>query len=115
MTHVNPHAYNSAWQFRADAWCRLEQAGELLSTAAARGRDPAPSIDLVEGLLSQLRPFERYWAFRVYTYSGRYSASSPPALTTSSPGRSPRSIVRWSASPTAPACWHHRSRTRPRR
>jgi arginine decarboxylase len=63
MTDVNPHAYNTAWQFRADAWCRLEEASERLSTAAARGRDPAPSIEVVEGLLAQLRPFERYWAF----------------------------------------------------
>ena len=62
-TDVNPHAYNTAWQFRADAWCRLEEASRRLSTAAARGNDLSELVDLVEGLLSQLRPFERYWAF----------------------------------------------------
>ena len=25
------HAYNSVWQLRADAWCRLEEAAERLS------------------------------------------------------------------------------------
>ena len=63
MADVNPHAYNTAWQFRADAWCRLEEASRRLSTAAARGNDLTQLVDLVEGLLSQLRPFERYWAF----------------------------------------------------
>jgi arginine decarboxylase len=63
MTDVNPHAYNTAWQFRADAWCRLEEASRRLSITAARGNDLTQLIDLVEGLLSALRPFERYWAF----------------------------------------------------
>jgi len=62
-TDVNPHAYNTAWQFRADGWCRLEEASRRLSTAAVRGNDLSELVDLVEGLLSQLRPFERYWAF----------------------------------------------------
>src|ERR1700735_699331 len=38
-TAVNPHAYNTAWQFRADGWCRLEEASRRLSTAAVRGND----------------------------------------------------------------------------
>ncbi|MCV7402436.1 ornithine decarboxylase [Mycobacterium fragae] len=63
MADVNPHAYNTAWQFRADAWCRLEEASRRLSTAAARGTDLSQLVELVDGLLSQLRPFERYWAF----------------------------------------------------
>ncbi|HME49389.1 ornithine decarboxylase [Mycobacterium sp.] len=63
MVDVNPHAYNSAWQFRADTWCRLEEASLRLSHAAAQGRDTAPLVETVEGLLAQLRPFERYWAF----------------------------------------------------
>jgi arginine decarboxylase len=63
MADVNSHAYNTAWQFRADAWCRLEEASERLSIAATRGRDLAPFIGLVDALLTQLRPFERYWAF----------------------------------------------------
>ncbi|ORW01026.1 aminotransferase class I/II-fold pyridoxal phosphate-dependent enzyme [Mycobacterium kyorinense] len=63
MADVNPHAYNTAWQFRADAWCRLEEASRRLSISAARGNDLTELADLVDGLLSQLRPFERYWAF----------------------------------------------------
>lgn len=63
MADVNPHAYNTAWQFRADAWCRLEEASRRLSTAAARGTDLTELVELVDRLLSQLRPFERYWAF----------------------------------------------------
>jgi arginine decarboxylase len=63
MTDVNPHAYNTAWQFRADAWCRLEEASRRLSTVAARGGELQALTDLVDGLLCQLRPFERYWAF----------------------------------------------------
>ena len=40
MVDVNPHAYNSAWQFRADTWCRLEEASLRVSHAAAQGRIP---------------------------------------------------------------------------
>jgi arginine decarboxylase len=63
MTRFKPHAYNTAWQFRADGWSRLEEASDRLSTAAARGSDLAPLIERVEEILSALRPFERYWAF----------------------------------------------------
>ncbi|TDH55924.1 ornithine decarboxylase [Mycobacterium eburneum] len=63
MAEVNPRAYNSVWQFRADAWCRLEEASERLANAAGHGRDIQPLIDTVDGLVAQLRPYERYWAF----------------------------------------------------
>jgi arginine decarboxylase len=63
MADVNPRAYNSVWQFRADAWCRLEEASERLSNAAAKGREFQPLVETVDSLLSQMRPFERYWAF----------------------------------------------------
>src|SRR5579875_928252 len=63
MADVIPHAYNTAWQFRADAWCRLEEASRRLAITAARGNDLTELTGLVEGLLAQLRPFERYWAF----------------------------------------------------
>ncbi|MBV8228354.1 MAG: hypothetical protein JO329_00085, partial [Planctomycetaceae bacterium] len=63
MVDVNPHAYNSAWQFRADTWCRLEEETRRLSHAAVQGRDTAPFIETVDRRLAQLRPFERYWAF----------------------------------------------------
>ena len=35
---VSARAYNSLSQFRADAWCALEEASERLSEAAAAGR-----------------------------------------------------------------------------
>ena len=63
MANVNPHAYNTAWQFRADAWSRLEEASDRLSTAAARRGDLLPLIDRVEEHLSALGPLERYWAY----------------------------------------------------
>jgi arginine decarboxylase len=62
-TDVNPHAYNTAWQFRADTWCRLEEASRRLAIVASRGRDLGELTALVEGLLTALRPFERYWPF----------------------------------------------------
>lgn len=60
---VNPRAYNSVWQFRADAWCRLEAASAHLAGLAARGAPLDELIERVEGLLGQMRPFERYWAY----------------------------------------------------
>ncbi|WP_137725101.1 aminotransferase class I/II-fold pyridoxal phosphate-dependent enzyme [Prescottella subtropica] len=63
MADVNPRAYNSVWQFRADAWCRLEEASAHLAGAAARGSPVDDLRDGVEGLIGRLRPLERYWAF----------------------------------------------------
>lgn len=87
-TDVNPHAYNTAWQFRADGWCRLEEAGRRLSTAAVRGNDLSELVDLVEGLLSQLRPFERYWAFPGTRSTGIGQISAIACI--------PRRLWRWS-------------------
>lgn len=63
MVEVNPRAYNSMWQFRADTWCRLEGASAHLAGAAARGATIGPLLEQAEELLDQLRPLERYWAF----------------------------------------------------
>jgi len=63
MADVIPHAYNTAWQFRADAWWRLEEVSGWLSRGAAKGADITLGITEVKGQLSQLLPFERYWAF----------------------------------------------------
>ncbi|WFR71566.1 hypothetical protein P9209_22250 [Prescottella defluvii] len=63
MTEVNPRAYNSMWQFRADSWCRLEGASAHLAGDAARGASIGPLLERVEELLDKLRPLERYWAF----------------------------------------------------
>ncbi|MBJ8344867.1 aminotransferase class I/II-fold pyridoxal phosphate-dependent enzyme [Antrihabitans sp. YC2-6] len=63
MTATGVRAYNSVWQFRADSWCRLEEAAERLSRAAASGKPTDHLVHSVEHLISDLLPFEHYWAF----------------------------------------------------
>ncbi|KAA0021165.1 aminotransferase class I/II-fold pyridoxal phosphate-dependent enzyme [Antrihabitans cavernicola] len=63
MADVNSHAYNSLWQFRGDAWSRLEEASERLSRSANAGKPVDKLTETVEGLLGQLGAFERFWAF----------------------------------------------------
>ena len=60
---VNARAYNSLWQFRADAWSSLEEACERLSAAASSGRPLDKLVDRVTSLLDDLGPIERYWAY----------------------------------------------------
>lgn len=60
---INPLGYNTAWQFRADAWNHLDEVSLWLSRAAAKGADITPGMNEADKLLSQLLPFERYWAF----------------------------------------------------
>jgi arginine decarboxylase len=57
------HAYNSVWQLRADAWCRLEEAAERLSRPTAPGHGSEQYAALVTDLLAQLTPLEPYWAY----------------------------------------------------
>ena len=57
------HAYNSVWQLRADAWCRLEEAAERLSWPTTSGRGKEQCAAVVGDLLAQLTPLEPYWAF----------------------------------------------------
>jgi arginine decarboxylase len=57
------HAYNTVWQLRADAWCRLEEAAERLSRPTASGRGSEQYAALVTDLLAQLTPLEPYWAY----------------------------------------------------
>ena len=60
---VNAQAYNSLWQFRADAWSSLEEASDRLGAAAAAGRPLDALVERVTALLDQLGPIERYWAY----------------------------------------------------
>ena len=56
------HAYNTVWQVRSDAWCRLEEAADGLNrpgTPALKERYAAAVTDL----LNQLTPLEPYWAY----------------------------------------------------
>ena len=56
-------AYNSWWQFRSDAWSRLEEASRQLADAALRGQPADGFAETVAGLLDVLAPIEQYWAF----------------------------------------------------
>jgi arginine decarboxylase len=38
----NSHAYNSVWQLRSDAWCRLEEAGDRLTRTTTTGELKVP-------------------------------------------------------------------------
>ena len=57
------HAYNTVWQLRADAWCRLEEAAERLSRPTTSGHGSEQYAALVTDLLAQLTPLEPYWAY----------------------------------------------------
>ena len=56
-------AYNSWWQFRSDAWSRLEEASRQLADASLRGQPAGGLAETVSGLLDVLAPIEHYWAF----------------------------------------------------
>ena len=56
-------AYNSWWQFRSDAWSRLEEASERLANASRRGQPTDTMAETASELLDALAPIEQYWAF----------------------------------------------------
>ncbi len=56
-------AYNSVWQLRADAWCRLEEAADRLTRPTTAGRLKDEYIGICRDLLTDLAPLEPYWAF----------------------------------------------------
>jgi arginine decarboxylase len=60
---ANPKAYNSLWQFKADAWSSLEDAAVQLSVACSAGVSAEPSARSVTELLEVLSQVERYYAF----------------------------------------------------
>jgi arginine decarboxylase len=60
---VNPLAYNSLWQLRADAWASLEEASERLATGAAQERPVEQVSGQASYLIGLLDPIESYWAF----------------------------------------------------
>ena len=87
---VSARAYNSLSQFRADAWCSLEEASERLSEAAAAGRPLDGLVARVGQLLDELGPIERYWAYPGSAgLLSRAAGCSRPASTPGSPGPSP--------------------------
>lgn len=60
----NPqHAYNSAWQLRGDAWCRLEEAADRLTRTTTTGELKDRYVAICQELLTSLSPLEPYWAY----------------------------------------------------
>jgi arginine decarboxylase len=60
---ANPKAYNSVWQFKADAWSSLEDAAVQLSLAGVEKRPFEQVASTVTELLDVLGPIERLYAF----------------------------------------------------
>ncbi len=59
----NSRAYNSVWQFRGDAWCRLEEAADRLTRPSTTGDLKEEYVAICHDLLINLAPLEPYWAF----------------------------------------------------
>jgi arginine decarboxylase len=59
----NSHAYNSVWQLRGDAWCRLEEAGDRLTRTTTTGELKEQYTQICSELLATLTPLEPYWAY----------------------------------------------------
>ncbi|HME50564.1 ornithine decarboxylase [Mycobacterium sp.] len=57
------HAYNSVWQLRGDAWCRLEEAADRLTRSTTTGKLKERYVAVCSDLLTRLTPLEPYWAF----------------------------------------------------
>jgi arginine decarboxylase len=60
---ANAKAYNSIWQFKADAWSALEDAALQLSVASAGERSLERAVETSTELLDVLGPIERLYAF----------------------------------------------------
>jgi arginine decarboxylase len=62
MNH-DSRAYNSVWQMRGDAWCRLEEAADRLTRPTTTGVRREQYTAACAELLAQLTPLEPYWAY----------------------------------------------------
>ncbi len=60
---MKPLAYNSLWQIRNDAWSSLEESAAQLVLGCAQQRPVEQLTETVTGLLDELGPVERFWAF----------------------------------------------------
>ena len=60
MSRDPQHAYNSAWQLRGDAWCRLDEAADRLTRTTTTGDLKDEYVGLCQGLLATLAPLEPY-------------------------------------------------------
>lgn len=59
----NSRAYNSVWQLRSDAWCRLEEAADRLTRPTTNGELKDEYVTICRSLLATLTPIEPYWAY----------------------------------------------------
>ncbi len=59
----NSRAYNSVWQLRGDAWCRLEEASDRLTKPTTSGELKEEYVTICRDLLATLTPLEPYWAY----------------------------------------------------
>jgi arginine decarboxylase len=59
----NSHAYNSVWQLRGDAWCRLEEAADRLTRTSTTSELKEQYAAVCTELLGTLAPLEPYWAY----------------------------------------------------
>ena len=59
----NSRAYNSVWQLRGDAWCRLEEAADRLTRPTTTARSRKSTSRSVRTCWPQLTPLEPYWAY----------------------------------------------------
>ncbi len=59
----NSHAYNSVWQLRGDAWCRLEEAADRLTRPTTVGPLKEEYAAICLDLLATLTPLEPYRAY----------------------------------------------------
>lgn len=55
------YAYNSVWQLRGDAWCRLEEAADRLTRTTTTGELKDQYTLICRDLLATLTPPEPYW------------------------------------------------------
>jgi arginine decarboxylase len=60
---ANPKAYNSLWQFKADAWSSLEDAAVQLTVTSTGKPSFDQAISTVTALLDVLGPIERLYAY----------------------------------------------------
>jgi arginine decarboxylase len=63
VSQNSQHAYNSVWQLRGDAWCRLEEAADRLTRTTTTGELKDEYVGICQALLATLTPLEPYWAY----------------------------------------------------
>jgi hypothetical protein len=63
MQEFSGQAYNAWGQARLDTWSKLEEVCGRIATLISRGRQAEELIRAVAGIMKDLAPLERFWAF----------------------------------------------------